>query len=167
MWLLHLLPTSMLEYIVNSILFIGITLTILSFVFLSPMLRMLPAIAGYYKVLQIISLVILCAGIYAKGGYTTEKIWRDKVEEVEKKLKIAEAKSGEVKVVIQEKVVYKNKVVREKAEEIIRFVDREVVKKEEVVKFLEVCPIPIDIIKLHNEATKINLLVQEAQKGKK
>lgn len=167
MWLLHLLPTSMLEYIVNSILFIGITLTILSFVFLSPMLRMIPAIAGYYKVLQIISLVILCAGIYVKGGYTTEKIWRDKVEEVEKKLKIAEAKSGEVKVVIQEKVVYKNKVVREKAEEIIRFVDREVVKKEEVVKFLEVCPIPIDIIKLHNEATKINLLVQEAQKGKK
>lgn len=167
MWLLHLLPTSMLEYIVNSILFIGITLTILSFVFLSPMLRMIPAIAGYYKVLQIISLVILCAGIYVKGGYTTEKIWRDKVEEVEKKLKIAEAKSGEVKVVIQEKVVYKNKVVREKAEEIIRFVDREVIKKEEVVKFLEVCPIPVDIIKLHNEATKINLLVQEAQKGKK
>ncbi len=167
MWLLHLLPTTMLEYIVNSILFIGITLTVLSFVFISPMVRLIPAIAGYYKIIQIVSIIILCAGIYVKGGYSTEKIWRDKVEEVEKKLKIAEAKAGEVKVVIQEKVVYKNKIVREKADEIIRYVDREVVKKEEVVKFMEVCPIPVDIIKLHNEAARINLTIDELTRGKK
>jgi hypothetical protein len=131
------------------------------------MVRLIPAIAGYYKIIQIVSIIILCAGIYVKGGYSTEKIWRDKVEEVEKKLKIAEAKAEEVKVVIQEKVVYKNKIVREKADEIIRYVDREVVKKEEVVKFMEVCPIPVDIIKLHNEAARINLTINELTRGKK
>jgi hypothetical protein len=167
MWLLHLLPTTMLEYVVNSILFIGLVLTVLSFVFISPMVRMIPAIAGYYKIIQIISIIILCAGIYVKGGYTTEKLWRNKVEKVEQKLKIAEAKAGEVKIVIQEKVVFRNKIIKEKADEIIKYVDREVVKKEEVVKFMEVCPIPVDIIKLHNEATRINLTIDELTRGKK
>ena len=106
MWLLHMLPIELLDYVVNSILIIGITLTALSFVFLSPVLRLIPAIAGYYKIVQIISLVILCAGLYAKGGYSTEKLWRDKVAEVEEKLKIAESKAEQVNEVIKEKVVY-------------------------------------------------------------
>ena len=165
MWLLHMLPDTLLAYAVNSILFIGIMLTALSFIFLSPLLRLMPTMAGYYKILQIVSLLILCAGIYVKGGYSTEKIWREKVEEVEKKLKEAEIKAGEVKVVVQEKVVFKDRIVKTRAEEIIKFVDREVVKKEEVVKFLEVCPIPIDIIKIHNEAARINLIVEEASKS--
>jgi hypothetical protein len=160
-----MLPDTLLAYAVNSILFIGIMLTALSFIFLSPLLRLMPTMAGYYKILQIVSLLILCAGIYVKGGYSTEKIWREKVEEVEKKLKEAEIKAGEVKVVVQEKVVFKDRIVKTRAEEIIKFVDREVVKKEEVVKFLEVCPIPIDIIKIHNEAARINLIVEEASKS--
>jgi len=165
MWLLHMLPDTLLAYAVNSILFIGITLTVLSFIFLSPLLRLMPTMAGYYKILQIVSLLILCAGIYAKGGYSTEKIWREKVEEVEKKLKAAEIKAGEVKVVVQEKVVFKDRIVKTRAEEIIKYVDREVVKTEEVVKFLEVCPIPLEIIKIHNEAARINLIVEEASKS--
>jgi len=167
MWLLHMLPIELLDYVVNSILIIGITLTALSFVFLSPVLRLIPAIAGYYKIVQIISLVILCAGIYAKGGYSTEKLWREKVEEVEEKLRIAEGKSDKINEVIKERVVYKNQVIKEKGDEIIKYVDREIIKKEEVVKFLEVCPIPVDIIKLHNQGTKINLLVEEANKVQK
>ena len=167
MWLLHMLPTSLLEYVVNSILIIGITLTALSFVFLSPVLRLMPAIAGYYKIVQIISLVILCAGIYVKGGYSTEKLWRDKVAEVEEKLKIAESEAEQVNEVIKEKVVFKNLVIKEKGDEIIKYVDREIIKKEEVVKFIETCPIPVDIIKLHNQGAKINVLVEEANRGKK
>jgi hypothetical protein len=161
MWLLHMLPISIIEYIVNSILIIGITLTVLSFVFLSPILRLLPAIAGYYRLIQIISIVILCAGIYVKGGYSTEKMWRDRVQEMEEKLKIAEAKSEEVNDVIKEKIVYKNTIIKQKGDEIIKYIDREVIKKEEV------CPIPVDIIKLHNEATRINILLEEANKAKK
>ncbi len=167
MWLLHMLPISIIEYIVNSILIIGITFTVLSFVFLSPILRLLPAIAGYYRLIQIISIVILCAGIYVKGGYSTEKMWRDRVQEMEEKLKIAEAKSEEVNDVVKEKIVYKNTIIKQKGDEIIKYIDREVIKKEEVVKFLEVCPIPVDIIKLHNEATRINILLEEANKAKK
>lgn len=167
MWLLHMLPTALLDYVVNSILIIGITLTVLSFLFLSPVLRLIPAIAGYYKVFQFISVAILCTGIYVKGGYSTEKIWRDKVAEVEEKLRIAENKSDKVNEVIKEKVVYKNLIIKEKGDEIIKYVDREVIKKEEVVKFLENCPIPVDIIKIHNQGAKINVLVEEANKGKK
>ena len=167
MWLLQLLPNTLLEYTVNSILFIGIILTVLSFVFLSPLLRLIPGMIGYYKIIQIVSLLILCTGLYVKGGYNTEKVWRERVEAVENKLKAAELKAGEVKVVIQEKVVFKDRIVKTRAEEIIKYVDREVVKKEEVVKFLEVCPIPLDIIKIHNDAARINFIVEEASKSSK
>jgi hypothetical protein len=162
-----MLPISIIEYVVNSILIIGITLTVLSFVFLSPILRLLPAISGYYRVIQIISIIILCAGIYAKGGYSTEKIWRDKVSEMEEKLKVAEAKSEKVNETLKEKIVYRNQIIREKGDNIIKYVDREVIKTEEVVRFLEVCPIPVDIIKIHNEATRINITIEEATKKNK
>jgi uncharacterized NAD(P)/FAD-binding protein YdhS len=40
--------------------------------------------------------------------------WRDKVRQLEEKVKAAETKSQEVKIQIQEKIVYKTKVVKER-----------------------------------------------------
>ena len=40
--------------------------------------------------------------------------WRDKVRELEEKVKAAEAKSQEVKIEIQKKIIYKTKIVKEK-----------------------------------------------------
>ena len=167
MWLLHMLPTSILEYVVNSVLVIGIISTVVSFVFLSPISKLTPGILGYSKLIQAVSLIILCIGIYINGGYNTEKIWRNKVEAMEEKLKIAEAKSQEVNEVIKEKIVYKTQTIKEKGENIITYLDREIVKKEEIVKFIEVCPIPADIIKIHNLATDMNLQTVDSDKNKK
>lgn len=154
MWFLELLPSATSEFIINALLILGGLATVISFLFLSPLLRIAPSLTVHYKLIQIISLVVLCVGIYLKGGFNTEKVWRDRVADVERKLKIAEAKSETVNVVIQEKVVNKDRIIRERGEEIIKYLDREVIKIKEVEKFIEVCPIPVDIIKLHNEATK-------------
>jgi hypothetical protein len=160
MWLLHFLPTGMLEFVVNFLLFTGIVLTTVLFLLPNKLLRLIPGLANYYIVLQVLAVLILVAGVYFKGGYATELIWRERVAALEAKVKIAEAKSQEKTVEVQEKVVTETKIIREKAKEIIKyvdkFIDREVVKKEEIVKYIEHCPIPTELIDIHNQAADLN-----------
>ena len=115
-------------------------------------LGFIPAIRPYKLAVQVISLIVLCFGVYIEGGLADTKIWKMRVLELEVKVKEAEAKSAEVNTVIQERVVTKTQVVKEKAQEIIKYVDRDVVKKEEVVKYVERCTLPQDIVDAHNRA---------------
>ena len=114
MWMMSFVPDSFLLYVINTILLVGAVGSFLTFFALNRILRWFPAIAPYYLILQIISAVLLVGGIYFKGGYGVEMSWRDKVRQLEEKVKAAEAKSQEVKIQIQEKIVYKTKVVKEK-----------------------------------------------------
>lgn len=152
MWLLHLLPDSFLLLIVNCILVLGIVGTFFSFVILNRVLRFFPPLANYYRAFQTISVVLLLSGVYLKGGYSTEMTWRERVSEVEAKLKVAEEKSNQANVKIVTKVVKKLELVRTRGDDIIKYVDREVVKDKEVIKFVENCPIPQVIINTHNAA---------------
>jgi hypothetical protein len=115
-------------------------------------LGFIPAIRPYKLAVQVISLIVLCFGVYIEGGLADTKIWKMRVLELEVKVKEAESKSAEVNTVIQERVVTKTQVVKEKAQEIIKYIDRDVVKKEEVVKFVERCSLPQDIVDAHNRA---------------
>lgn len=156
MWLLHLLPDSILEFIVNAILILGIILTVLSFFVLNRLLRLIPGLAGYHTAIQIVSVIILAAGLYFKGGYVTEMMWREEVKKVQEELDKAKNKAAEVVVQVEEKVVFRDRVVKERGETIVQYVDREIVKKEEVVKYIENCPVPAEIIDIHNQAAKLN-----------
>jgi hypothetical protein len=79
-------------------------------------------------------------------------IWQLKVKEMEAKVAQAEAEAAIMNVEIIEKVVYKDRVIKEKGDEIIKYIDREIVTKEEIVKYVENCPIPQEIIDAHNQA---------------
>lgn len=99
---------------------------------------------GQYKLpAEIIGIAVLVCGVYLFGGYGVEMSWRDKVKELEGKIKIAEEKSAEVNTVIKEKIVYKTKVIKEKE---IEYIDR----IKEVEKIIdakcEVDPAAIDIL---------------------
>lgn len=163
MWLLHLLPDGLLEFIVNTVLLLGIVLTVLSFFVLNKILRLLPGLANYHTLIQIISIIILAAGLYFKGGYVTEMIWREEVAKVQAELDKAKNKAAEVVIQVEEKIVFKDKIIKEQGQTLIQYVDREVVKKEEVVKYIENCPVPTEIIDIHNQATQLN----SAAKGDK
>jgi translation elongation factor EF-Tu-like GTPase len=90
------------------------------------------------------------------GAISNEESWLAKVKELETKVSESEKKAAEKNTEIVEKVVTKTQVIKEKGDDIIKYVDREVVKKEEVVKFVENCPIPNDIINAHNAAASLN-----------
>jgi len=163
MWLLSFLPDSFLLYVVNGILVVGAVSSFLAFFVLHKILNKFPALAPYHLLFQVVSAVLLVAGIYFKGGYGVEMEWREKVAEMQQKVADAEAKANANNVVVQEKVVEKTKVIKEKGKDIIQYVDREVIKKEEIIKYVERCPVPKEIIDLHNQAADMN----KAAEGKK
>ena len=143
MWIIQYLP----EIVVHTIFTAGVLGVIAGFV-----LGFIPSIKPYKLAVQVISLLVLTFGVYLEGALADTKEWELKVKELEVKIAQAEAKSAQVNTVIQERVVTKTQVVREKAQEIIKYIDRDVVKKEEVVKFVERCSLPQDVVDAHNKA---------------
>jgi hypothetical protein len=117
--------------------------------------------APHVRVAQIVSVVILIAGVYFKGGYSTEMLWREKVREVEAELEKAKQESAKVNTVIETKVVTQTKVVKEKADTLIEYVDREVIKE------IENCRVPAEAVSVHNEAARLNQAVEQQRKGAK
>ena len=107
MFLLQLLPTSMLIYFVNLIFYTGVVCTVLGFVLRFKFFEQ------WRLILQVIGVIALGAGLYMKGGYEVEMEWRARAAELQAKVDAAEAKSKEVNTVIQEKVVEKIKVRKE------------------------------------------------------
>jgi hypothetical protein len=163
MWILHFLPDGLLSFIINGILVVGVVSTVLSLFVINRLMMWFPAIAGYYRLIQAASVAVLLLGVYLKGGYSTEMQWRERVAELEARVAQAESQSTTANTVVQEKIVEKTKIVRERGRDIVKYVDREVVKKEEIIKYIEQCPVPKEIIDLHNAATELN----KAAEGKK
>ena len=149
MWILHLLPDSLIAWIVNTILIAGAVTTVAGF-----FVRFIPFVNTYRIPVQIAGILLLTLGVYFQGGYTTEIAWRERVAEVEAKLAAAETRSAEVNTEIVTRVVTQTRIVRERGDDIIRYVDREVVKNQEVIQFVENCPIPEIIINTHNASAR-------------
>ena len=144
MWILSILP----ESAIHTIFGIGILGVIAGFV-----LGFVPFIKAYKLAIQVISILLLVFGVYLEGGLADQKEWELKVAEMQTKAAQSETKAAEKNVEIQEKIVEKVKVVREKGRDIIKYVDRDVVRDVEVVKFVEQCPnVPAIVIEQMNKA---------------
>jgi hypothetical protein len=154
MWVLSVLPESAIHIIFG----IGVLGVIAGFV-----LGFIPFIRAYKLAIQVCSILLLVFGVYLEGGLADYKEWELKVKEMEAQVAEAKAKGAEKNVEIQEKIVEKTKIVKEKGRDIIKYIDKEVVKKEEVIKYIENCPVPKEIIDAHNAATELN----KAAEGKK
>jgi hypothetical protein len=155
MWILSILP----EAAIHTIFGLGILGTIAGFV-----LGFLMFMKPYRLAVQICGLLILTLGVYLEGGLADYKEWELKVKEMEAKVAQAEAQSANKNVEIQEKVVEKTKVIREKGRDIIKYIDKEIVKKEEVIKYVENCPVPKEIIDAHNAAATLNKAAEGEKK---
>jgi hypothetical protein len=115
-------------------------------------MRFVPAIYMYKTPIQVVSIILIAIGTYMSGAISNEEVWQARVKELEVKVAQSEAKAAQQNTQIVEKIVYKDKIVKEKGDEIVKYIDREVVKREEVVKFIENCPIPNEIVNIHNDA---------------
>jgi uncharacterized membrane protein (DUF106 family) len=119
-------------------------------------LGFIPFVKTYQFAIQICSIIVLVIGVYLEGGLADYKEWELRVKEMEAKVAQAEAQSANKNIEIQEKIVEKTKIIREKGRDVIKYIDKEIVKKEEIIKYIEICPVPKEIIDLHNQATELN-----------
>jgi hypothetical protein len=148
MWMLSFVPDSLLLWIVNTILVVGAVGSFLSFFVLHKILNKFPALAPYHLLIQIVSIVLLVAGVYLKGGYGVEMAWRERVANLEAKIKVAEEQSStandQIRTVVKEKI----KVVKE-----VQVVVQERIK--EVEKQIDAeCKVDPEAINIINDAAK-------------
>jgi len=155
MWIFEWLP----DAVTHIIFLVGALGVFAGFV-----LTFIPFVKQYKLAIQIASIFIFALGVYLEGGLADNKEWTAKVKELEGKLAVAEEKSKTANVIVEEKVVTKTNIVKQKGQDIIKYVDREVVKNNEVIKYVENCPVPKAIIDAHNAAAMMN---QAAQGDKK
>lgn len=143
MWLLHLLPDSLLAFFTHLTVLLGIILTILGL-----FIRYFPMLTQYSLPIKIAGGVLLILGVYFEGGYSVEKIWRDKVAELEVKVKLAEEKSNQANEELNKILDEKNnqtQQVQVVIQERIRTVSRKVDMQ---------CKVDNDVISILNDAAK-------------
>lgn len=139
MWILQWLP----DWIFYLILFIGLVGFLITY-----LLKFIPipALYVYRAPVQIVSVIFIVIGVYMAGSIANNEAWEAKVKEVQTKLAEAEIQSTKEVVKVVEKVVVQTQVIRQKGQEIVRVVDRE------VVKYDNKCEIPPAFIQALNDA---------------
>lgn len=140
LWLLSFIP----DWIYYALVVIGVIGIFLS--------RFVPIF--YRSLSQILFFTAAVFGVFMSGGAIINNSYLAEVEAMKQKVAEAEAKSTQENVKIVEKVVTKTKIVKEKGQEIIKYVDREIVKYDTKFAPGGECEIPKEFVKAHNEATK-------------
>ena len=143
MWMMHLLPESFLILMIHALLVTGLIGMVIGFIG-----GKLPFVGTYATIIKIVSIILFCIGLYWKGGYSVEEDWRQRVAEMEEKVRIAEEKSKEVNTVIETK--YKDRV--KKITETRNVVVEKIKINEKIIDAK--CELDPAVISILNEAAK-------------
>lgn len=146
------MPDALILWVCNILLFAGMVLTVAGF-FIHKI--PFPIIYQYQLPFKIVGVLLLVLGVYFRGGYEIEMTWRERVAEVEARLKQAEAKSAEANEKIVTKTVTRTEYITRRGQDVIQYVDREIVKYD--VKFAPggACEIPQEFVTAHNTAAEV------------
>jgi len=143
MWMMHLLPDSFLIFIIHALLVTGLIGMVISFIG-----DKTPFVGTYATIIKIVSIILFCTGVYWKGGYSVEADWRQRVAELEEKVKESEEKSRQTNVVIETKYRDRIKTVTETKERVVE----KIKEREKVINAK--CELDPSVISILNEAAK-------------
>ena len=135
MWILQFLP----NWIFYLLLLTGVAaLLVTHFV------KVLPNA----QLIKLASVATVIVSIYMIGAISNNDAWLAKIKDLEVKVAEAEAKSATANTDIVEKIVTKTQVIKQRGQDIVRYVDRE------VVKYDTTCVIPKEFVVIHNKAAE-------------
>jgi uncharacterized membrane protein len=135
MWILQYLP----NWIFSVLFFAGIILYLVT-----KTVSFLPQA----KLIQTVAVAIIFFGTYMTGAVSNNDVWLKRVNELQTQISKLETKSQETNTKIVTKVLTKREYYREQGTEVIKYVDRE------IVKYDESCKIPAEVVEAHNKAIK-------------
>ena len=100
------------------------------------------------KQVKLASVAALALSIYLLGMLYVNNWWKDKAAQLQQQVAELAAKSSETNTVIEKKYITKTEVVKVRGDDIVKYVDRE------VVKYDAQCVIPQEFISAHNRAAE-------------
>lgn len=148
MWLLHWLP----NWIFYAVLIAGVFGLVVSY--LIRFLSFIPFLYVYKTPIQLGSIAAIVIGTFMSGAIYDNDAWEARVKEMEEKVAIAETQSKEENIKIVEKIVTKTQVIKTRGQDIVKYVDREVVKYDTKFAPGGECEIPKEFIKSINDAAE-------------
>jgi hypothetical protein len=123
-WIISFLPSELLSAISLALLVLGVVLTAVASV-----VRFVPVINMYRLYFQIAGVVILLSGVYLRGVFETEIVWRQRVAEAEAKIRAAEKRAEEA--TAQVVVEYRDRV--QVVKQRVQVVKKEIEVQREVI----------------------------------
>jgi hypothetical protein len=99
-------------------------------------------------------MIAIAIGTFMSGAIYDNDAWEARVKEMQEKVAAAEVQSKEENVKIVEKVVTKTQVIKTRGQDIVKYVDREVVKYDTKFAPGVDCEIPKEFIKAINDAAE-------------
>ena len=143
-WMTSLFPDSIFIWLTYGLFGLGILLYVAS-----KLVTWLPMISQYKLPAELVGVVFLVVGSYLFGSYGTEMTWRERVAELEAKVKAAEEQSQQVNTVIETKIITKVKVIKENV-----YVNREIIKEVAGKQLDAQCTLPRSTVSLHDSASR-------------
>ena len=137
------MPDAFIVWVVNLLLLAGVALTAAAF-----FIKSIPLINQYRIPAQVLGIALLVVGVYFRGGYAVEQVWRERVAELQAQIVVAQAASKDANVKIETRVLKKTEYITRRGQDIVQFVDRE------VVKYDNTCVIPDPFVQAHNRAAE-------------
>lgn len=137
MWLVDFLP----DWIFSALFALSIVILLASF-----LVGKLPVISSYILPIRIVFVIVAMACVWFMGGIAKDEEWKQRVAEMEQKVAQSEVKSAEQNIKIVTKIVTKTKIVKQRSETIVKYIDKE------IVKYDSKCEIPKEFIDVLNEA---------------
>ena len=143
------MPDALILWFCNILLVVGLVLTVAGF-----FAHRIPLVWQYQLPFKFLGIALLVLGVYFRGGLAVEESWRERVAEVEAKLKVAEEKSTATNQKIDTVAREKIRVIRGQTQIVRQYIDREVVRYD--TKFLPggQCEIPQEFIQAHNKSAE-------------
>jgi len=100
------------------------------------------------KQVKIASVVALGISIYLLGMLYVNNSWKERAQKLQQQVVELEAKSSEANTQIETKIVTKTQIVKQRGDDVIKYVDRE------IVKINNNCVVPKEFVQAHNQSAE-------------
>jgi len=159
-WMIDLIP----NWFWTLVLWAGVLSIIASYI-----LGKIPFVSQYKIPLRVGGVVATLVGVYFYGVIANEAKWQARVDELQKQVQAAEEEGKQANEQLSQAIEDKKKQVQQKGKEVVRYIDKwqtkeilkevpvegpERVRVEEVVKYIENCPVPKEMLDIHNKAAE-------------
>ena len=102
----------------------------------------------YQMLSQILTCMVAACAIFVLGTHYSNQSWQAKIAELQAQIVVAQTQSEKINSELNTKVITKTQVIRQRGEDIVKYVDREVVKNDLT------CAISPEFVQAHNQAAE-------------